>query len=817
MKDYIEKRFWTILPFNAIKHYPHLKLAPCGVVPQRERRPRPIIDYSYAGINQSSAPLAPFHSMQFGGTLQRILQRIAYANPAFGPVHLLKFDLADGYYRVPLSPQATLELAVLIPGESSDKPYIGVPLTLPMGWNQSPPYFCAFTETAADLANTALRLQGPPHPPHSLEVSSQLPTQEATYNIMDPAPSLPPGQLLQEPLAYIDVYMDDFIALAQQPNMPATLHHTIKGILQVFRDKPLPDDPPSRRHIISESKIAKGDATWSTNKTILGWSLDTARGTLQLQPHKAARLHELLGTHITKQRTSRTNWQRLLGELRYMGTAIRGAKYLFSILQHVLIDQPTSPRIRLTPLVRAALQDWQHLATTLAQTPMPISSLVPQAPRYVGAVDASGAGCGGFWLASIHGALPQPIAFRLRFPPHITDQLVSASNPSGTISNSDLELAALVLGAAILQDNAHTEHSSVMAASDNTPAVAWCTKGSTSSLGPNAYLLQWLAQLTHQTGLQLNPVSIPGLSNCIADFCSRSFHLTDQDFRLHLQNKFPIQPSWRIVTPKPEHVQQMTCALSRMMLPWASAPRAKRPNAQLSTYGPPFAKASAWTQPWQPTPTQSRLSNCSLIDTEQASYLPAELRSAVARWETPFVPLDRHWPAWDSRTPASLRRGSWTSASRGNLPNTAKTMIRRTGSNPYHSQSCNKRCRMHVTKTHHSTTPLQTSSSSASSSSCGRENTPPRNRRTHRHFASGTSNCSTTPDLWRTQRLATALSNQTLSASRLPNRKTESEERWSGWVHPETQPSVRSHPYKTAFNTYSDWGPRRLPLYTLTT
>lgn len=179
--------------------------------------------------------------------------------------------------------------------------------------------------------------------------------------------------------------------------------------------------------------------------------------------------------------------------------------------------------------------------------------------------------------------------------------------------------------------------------------------------------------------------------------------------------------------------------------------------------------------------------------------------------------IGQNWPAWDSRTPASLRLGSWTSASRGNWPNTAKTMIRRTGSNPYHSQSCNKQCRMHVTKTHHSTTPSQTSSSSASSSSFGQGNTPPQNRRTHRHFASRTPNCSATPDLWRTQRLAKALSNQTSSASCLPNKKTESEGRWSGWVHPETEPSVPSHPYKTAYSTYSDWGPRRLPLYKLTT
>jgi hypothetical protein len=53
-----------------------LKLAPCGVIPQRERRPRPIMDYSFNHINQLSLPTAPMAAMQFGHTLQRLLQRI---------------------------------------------------------------------------------------------------------------------------------------------------------------------------------------------------------------------------------------------------------------------------------------------------------------------------------------------------------------------------------------------------------------------------------------------------------------------------------------------------------------------------------------------------------------------------------------------------------------------------------------------------------------------------------------------------------------------------------------------------------------------
>jgi len=66
MTDMVGKGFWVVLPFKQLQHYLHLKLAPCGVVRQRTRRPRPIMDYTFTGVNQASAPLAPMHAMQFG-------------------------------------------------------------------------------------------------------------------------------------------------------------------------------------------------------------------------------------------------------------------------------------------------------------------------------------------------------------------------------------------------------------------------------------------------------------------------------------------------------------------------------------------------------------------------------------------------------------------------------------------------------------------------------------------------------------------------------------------------------------------------------
>jgi hypothetical protein len=349
MYDYVKMGYWTVLPFESVRHMPHLKLAPAGVVPQCDRRPRPIMDYSFSAIDQHSLPLAPTHAMQFGHALQRFLQCLVYANPIFGPPLLAKVDLADGYYHIPLAPEAVLELAVLLPPDTTGQPLIGIPLSLPMGWAQSPPYFCAFTETGADIANLHLihRHNLPPHPLESMAQLEPLPlTTDYASSALLPHQTQPPPQ----PLAYADVYIDDFLAAAQPPcalQVHRALFHAIDSIFYNHPASP-------RRQVISSSKLAKGDASWHHQQRILGWDVNTLDMTLQLPAHRLSRLQDMLSRLVSQCRTSRRKWHRLLGELRSMAPALHSTCYLFSILQHVLVDQQ-STRLRLNNLVRQSL------------------------------------------------------------------------------------------------------------------------------------------------------------------------------------------------------------------------------------------------------------------------------------------------------------------------------------------------------------------------------------------------------------------------------------------------------------------------------
>ena len=112
-----------------------------------------------------------------------------------------------------------------------------------MGWAESPPYFCAVTETVADVANT--RLQDPTYTPpaHKLdEMASSITVDEpaqpqqvqtASSVPLPPVadPSLHSGD--SRPLQYVDIFVDDFISAAQRPflwRVQRTLMHAIDDV-----------------------------------------------------------------------------------------------------------------------------------------------------------------------------------------------------------------------------------------------------------------------------------------------------------------------------------------------------------------------------------------------------------------------------------------------------------------------------------------------------------------------------------------------------------------------------------------------------------
>jgi hypothetical protein len=674
MVDMINNGYWVVLPLADALTIPGLHVSPIGVVPQRDRRPRVIVDYSFFGINSTTARLAPPEAMQFGRTLDRLLFRIWSADPSYGPVYILKLDLADGFYRVPLSPGATPALGVVLPGPDA---LIALPLVLPMGWSESPPLFCAVTETIVDIANGLFSYWSPPsHPLEALAATvpatDEAPCHLPYHALSAPArvPALPAHRYVPStqpssgPLAYADVYVDDEIALGQGSS--ARLHRLRNILLHVndavLRPNDALDHSRGRAEPISEKKLRKGDGNWSTRKTILGWVVDSIAQTISLPSHRSERLLTILEEVQGRRRVSTRKWHRLLGELRSMCLALPGGRGLFSHLQFAL-RTADNKRVRLTPSVQHAVADWLILARSVASRPTHLSELFPGPATFVGAHDASLQGMGGVWFPPDDTS--PCIAWRWPLPSHLQHRLVTSDNPSGDISNSDLELAGHLAHLHVLADAVPLSGQTIVALGDNQAAVHWQHRRSATSEGPAAFLLRLLA--LHQRAHGYHPISqyIPGPANHLADLLSRQFHLPDQAILTHLASVSPQPNGWVLLTPSSNTSSQLISALRRTFCgspcPTPGNPPKTPPG---TTPGSLFSPPSApWTPSSEVSATRSPSFRYSPAAYATVEPVAAGTRSGLLTFATNFIPSRRRSPGWVTPTRASTVLATWTRAS----------------------------------------------------------------------------------------------------------------------------------------------------------
>jgi hypothetical protein len=606
--DMRSKMQWVVLPISAVKDLPGLRISPPGCVPQRDRRPRWIVDYSFSEVNAETIAICAVESMQFGHALDRILWEILLADPMLGPVQLLKVDISDGFYRINMNIDDIPKLGVAFPSEPGEEKLVAFPLVLAMGWKNSPPIFSTATETIADLANQRLK-SGIMPPPHKLDDAAEsVPSPSPLQRDKPPSLLRPPKRALpsykpprtrsrkvrwsdkqgtsdslgveapsrrdpslprrRDPVGYIDVFVDDFVALAQQRGnsrrVRRTLLHAIDSVL-----RPLDaHDDATRREPVSMKKLLKGDCSWGTIKNVLGWIIDTVAMTVHLPLHRAERLAEILSSiPLSQKRTSVKKWHKVLGELRSMALALPGARHLFSHMQLALSNKICS-RVNLTKGVHGALEDFRWLLRDLQRRPTRIAELVPLLAAAEGHHDASGKGAGGVWFPAKHlaprrGYKNQPVLWRLKWPQHIIDQLVTSTNPNGTISNSDLELAGGLLHLEAIAQCFDVRERTVLSKTDNLNTLFWQRKASTTTDKCPAHLLRLFG--IHQRFHRYVPRHdyLSGPWNPVADATSRDFHLAWPDLITSLSPFLLQKDSCQIWTPNKEIVSSVISALQR--------------------------------------------------------------------------------------------------------------------------------------------------------------------------------------------------------------------------------------------------------------
>jgi hypothetical protein len=168
---------------------------------------------------------------------------------------------------------------------------------------------------------------------------------------------------------------------------------------------------------------------------------------------------------------------------------------------------------------------------------------------------------GGVHFVPLPDVTIQPLLWRSLFEPRITNQLITFANPSGTINNSDLELAVSIAHHDVLAQQVDILEATIHNLSDNMAIVWWQRKGATFTTGPAARLLR--VQSLHQRHHRYLPLFdyIPGTANAMPDDCSQRWDFTDSQLLAHFNIVYPQSRPWQLCQLRKQLRSSLTPAL----------------------------------------------------------------------------------------------------------------------------------------------------------------------------------------------------------------------------------------------------------------
>ena len=542
-----------LVNWEDIKHDfpPNLKISPLAAVPHKSRVYRMILDLSFQllvngkkldSVNSASdKSLAKQESMyELGNVIPRIIWAMALSKDKTTPFMFSKVDLKDGYWRMAVSEKDAWNFAYVLPGAGPDDPVqLVIPDALQMGWSESPPFFCAATETARDIINDKMR--------HDVIIDEQ-PMENIMMDIdwtkinklHTPIDSETDKRTF---LQLIEVYIDDFIGVIQSTNEADLLQFSrriLDGITKVF---PPPELSGSKMaHPVSEKKLFE-DGIWDTRKEILGWLFDGISRTIELPQRKCEELLTELKAIRRKDKIEVKRFQKLHGRLQFATIAIPCGKPILGQLNCYMAAAAKNQgrKIEVTNDFANILRDWSALIRLVGRRPTHVSELIEHPPSYQGFVDASKWGVGGVWFSGTTTVVP--IVWFFEWPQEIRDQFCSSSNKSGQLTISDLELTGILMHWLVLEhsvDPITLRGVSVSIWCDNLPAVAWMYKFRTSTSLVAARILRAMAVRLHTNRTALLSVEhISGIYNKMADVASRKHSLDNATFLTDFSAHFP--------------------------------------------------------------------------------------------------------------------------------------------------------------------------------------------------------------------------------------------------------------------------------------
>jgi hypothetical protein len=586
----VDAGFSRIITWDSIKDNPpaKLKISPLAVVPQTNRRGRLILDLSFAvhragkkgsrklgdpvqaSVNDTTVPLAPDGPVnELGKVLHRVFDFMREV-PEEETINFSKIDLSDGFWRMIVPEEDCWHFAYVLPDAPGEPIRLVIPHALQMGWTQSPAFFSAVTETVRDTVQVLME-DADQLPPHTME------------EFMIPARPAKRQRTSNKPWQMTSVFVDDFILAAVEDQSGTMLINTARAALHSIHGvfpPPSVSGHKGGKDPVSEKKLIKGDARWAASKEILGFLLNGKTRTVQLTAAKSIAIVTEIIRVLKKRKIPLKRFQKLLGKLQHAAGILPAAKSLFTPLNVCLRNDPKTIPLPVDSDVRHALLDFKTLIKSLAARPTHVNELGFSNEDYIGYCDASAFGAGGVWFS---GRLSlNPTTWRVQWPADITTNVVSDSNPLGTITNSDLEMAGVLIHQLVLEQLVNMCHKRSVIHCDNSPSVSWATRMSARGKSPTIAhrLLRGLAMRQRTTHSACPAVvHIAGIQNTLADVASRRINEIDSSsassglfnphlppnvtFLTYFAARFPLpQPSyWQIVTPNPELLSNVISTL----------------------------------------------------------------------------------------------------------------------------------------------------------------------------------------------------------------------------------------------------------------
>ena len=210
---------------------------------------------------------------------------------------MAKWDIKDGFWRMDCAAGEEWNFAYVLPQEEGQPTTLVVPTSLQMGWVESPPYFCAATETSRDISTEYIETEVNSLHRHKFEHSF---VGALAYTNLPESGQDPQGFWYM-----VEVYVDDFMSLVIPVSMEQ-LRHVAKAIMHGIHDV-FPPDSNDDEDPISEKKMKKGEGLYDTKKTLLGFDFDGDAKTMWLDSAKQEKLLTILKGWI------RTGKQRFRG------------------------------------------------------------------------------------------------------------------------------------------------------------------------------------------------------------------------------------------------------------------------------------------------------------------------------------------------------------------------------------------------------------------------------------------------------------------------------------------------------------------------